>query len=345
MLQSTKKIKLKKIKIFILLTPHHRQVVEEYDKIRMVVDRIGKHHMEKISPRVDIAFKKIFGVEENTDLLISLINSIVGEEDQVEEVKLLNPYNHQNFRRDKLSILDIKAKSTKGQRFNIEIQISDEADYDKRALYYWAKLYTEQLQATGDYSQLAKAIGIHILNFTSIPNVEKYHNVFRISEKESGLSYFKDLELHTIELKKFSENGNEELVDLIPKVKNSLDIWVAFLTRHDLLNKNHLPTSLNIPALKKALNVLEVMNFDDDEREAYEEHLKWLRIEANTLKKYEAKGFAEGFAEGVAEGVVEGTIKIARALIIDGTPVEKVSQLTGLDLETVLRLARESNKS
>jgi hypothetical protein len=42
--------------------------------------------MERISPRVDIAFKKIFGVEENKDLLISLINSIIGEEDQVEEI-------------------------------------------------------------------------------------------------------------------------------------------------------------------------------------------------------------------------------------------------------------------
>ena len=44
--------------------------------------------MEKISPRVDITFKKIFGVEENKDLLISLINSIVSEEDQVQEERL-----------------------------------------------------------------------------------------------------------------------------------------------------------------------------------------------------------------------------------------------------------------
>ncbi len=41
--------------------------------------------MEIISPRVDLAFKKIFGVEENKDLLISLINSIVGEADQVSQ--------------------------------------------------------------------------------------------------------------------------------------------------------------------------------------------------------------------------------------------------------------------
>ena len=262
--------------------------------------------MDKITPRVDIAFKKIFGVEENKDLLISLLNSIVSKEDQVADVVLLNPYNHKNFYRDKLSILDIKAKSKDGKRFNIEIQISDDADYDKRALYYWAKLYTEQLQQGSDYSLLSKAIGIHILNFTSIPNVKKYHNVFHITEKETGIPFFKELELHTIELKKFSPDFNEKLSDLINKTKTSLDIWVAFLTRHDLLNKDNLPKELNDANLKKALSVLEVMNFSDDEREAYENHLKWLMIETNTLKNYEQKGVNKGRAEGLLEGIAKG---------------------------------------
>ena len=77
--------------------------------------------MEKINPRVDLAFKKIFGTEENKDLLISLINSTVGEEDQVIDVTLLNPYNQKNFKQDKLSILDIKAEGACGKKFNIEI--------------------------------------------------------------------------------------------------------------------------------------------------------------------------------------------------------------------------------
>src|SRR5690349_6155506 len=133
--------------------------------------------MPDISPRIDIAFKKIFGVEENKDLLISLINSIVSPADQVLDVTLLNPYNPKNFKNEKFSILDIKALGHNGKRFNIEMQISDEADYDKRPLYYWAKLYTEQLKSSQDYSELSKAIGIHILNFTSIPETDKYHNV------------------------------------------------------------------------------------------------------------------------------------------------------------------------
>jgi predicted transposase/invertase (TIGR01784 family) len=299
--------------------------------------------MSNISPRVDIAFKKIFGVEENEDLLISLINAIVSEEDQVSEIKILNPYNPRRFKRDKLSILDIKAESTSGKRFNIEIQISDEADYDKRALYYWGKLYTDQLKIREDYSSLSKAIGIHILNFTSILLTDKYHNIFHITEKETGLEYFKDLELHTIELKKFADNSKEKLPDIIAKVKNRLDMWVAFLTRYDLLKADNLPNELNDDSLKKAITVLEVMNFNAAERDAYEDHLKWLRVETNTLKKAEAKGREQGKTEGLLEGEVKGkaegeknkTIEIAIKMLSRGSSIEEVAEVTGLSQEEI----------
>lgn len=107
----------------------------------------------------------------------------------------------------------------------IEIQITNEADYDKRALYYWAKLYIEQLQTREEHSTLAKAIGIHILYFLSIPNVDKYHNLFHITEKDTGVRYFKDLELHTIELKKFCPNMQENLTDGNLSAKETRRRW------------------------------------------------------------------------------------------------------------------------
>jgi predicted transposase/invertase (TIGR01784 family) len=57
---------------------------------------------------------KLFGSEENEDLLISLINAIVSEQEQVVEVELKNPYNLADYRAGKMSILDIKAKSEAG---------------------------------------------------------------------------------------------------------------------------------------------------------------------------------------------------------------------------------------
>ena len=119
--------------------------------------------MIQVNPRVGVAFKKLFGMEENKDLLISLINSIVSDEDQVKDVTWLNL---KNFKNDNLSPLDIRAQRYDEGKFNIEIQITDMDDYDNKALGAWAKLYQEKLASGESYSNVNKAIGIHILNFT-----------------------------------------------------------------------------------------------------------------------------------------------------------------------------------
>ncbi|WP_392505591.1 hypothetical protein ACE5D9_04180 [Rickettsia sp. 2024-CO-Wats] len=45
---------------------------------------------------------------------------------------------------------------------------------------------------------------------------------FQLKEIKSDLVYFKDIELHTIELNKFAKNSKEELSDVVKKVKNAL---------------------------------------------------------------------------------------------------------------------------
>ena len=303
--------------------------------------------MERINPCVDIAFKKLFGIEENKDLLISLINATVSQEDQVVDVKLLNPYNQKQFSDDKLSILDIKAQGACGKMFNIEIQITDDRDYDKRALYYWAKLYAEQLMATQEYSKLEKVIGIHILNFTSIPKSQKYHNVFHITEKEDGFPYFDSLELHTIELNKFASAMEGDLAASVSQIQDSLSMWSTFLTNYEALeNLNNLPEGLDKPALKKALGVLDVMNFTKKERGIYEDHLKWLRTEANTLLKAEEKaeergikkGRKEGRKEGMAIGEKKRSQEIARQMLAQDMDSALICQLTGLTKEEMDQL-------
>lgn len=287
--------------------------------------------MATINPRVDVTFKKLFGVEENKDLLISLINSIVSEEDQVKDIQILNPYNIQNFKNDKLSILDIKARGHNDKLFNIEIQISDEADYDKRALYYWAKLYTGQLKERGQYSELNKSIGIHILNFLSIRESSQYHNVFHITEKEEGFRYFQDLELHTIELNKFEKGINDDFQTLLSRIKSKIDMWAAFLTKYDLLDaqKSSLPT--NSQDIEKALHVINVMTYTDEEQEAYDEHLKWLRHEASFGKKK----YQDGFVKGREEGREEEKIAIARKLLEQNVDLHAISAATGLSIPKI----------
>ena len=293
--------------------------------------------MIDVNPKVDIVFKKLFGVEENKDLLISLINSIVSEEDQVADIELLNPYNLQDYPIEKLAILDIKARSIRGELYNIEMQIRDAKDYSKRALYNWAGLYKEQLKKGDEYKELKKAIGIHILNFVSILGTDKYHNKFNMKNQDNEAIYFKEIELHTIELKKFEENKtgqklskDEEVNLFLSKIKTSLDRWAVFLTRCDLLESSNFSSELKDPQLEKALNVLHVMSFDKKEREIYEGHLRWLRDEADAILKAREKG--------ETQGKKDKAIEIAQKLLKMGMNSEQISSATGLPASEVTKL-------
>jgi hypothetical protein len=133
--------------------------------------------------------------------------------------------------------------------------------------------------------------------------------VFRITEKDTGYVYFKDLELHTIELKKFCPSTQEDLSTFMDRVKNSLDMWMTFLTRHDLLRGDKMPKNLDDPRLKKAMDVLNVMNFTEEERMSYEDRLHWLRIEASALKKQMEKGLKKGMKKGEKIGIKKGMEK------------------------------------
>jgi predicted transposase/invertase (TIGR01784 family) len=65
--------------------------------------------MCRISPKVDFAFKKLFGSEENKDLLMALLNAIIAPENPIVNLELKNPYNLADYQAGKMSILDIKA--------------------------------------------------------------------------------------------------------------------------------------------------------------------------------------------------------------------------------------------
>ena len=84
------------------------------------------------------------------------------------------------------------------------------------------------------------------------------------------------------------------------------------------------------------------MNFSPIEREAYEEHLKWFRIEANTLKKAEAKAEAKGREEGIEIGEARGeekkAIEMAKGMLTDNEPIAKIIKYTGLALEQIEKL-------
>jgi len=293
-----------------------------------------------LNPKVDIAFKKLFGVEENKDILMSFINSIVSPKDQVKDIILKNPYNEKNFINDKLSILDIKAQEAiTGKWYNLEMQLSNQDFYAKRALYYWSKLYMGQLESGVIYSKLEKTICINILNFKCIEDEENYHNVYKIYNEKSKKLFFDDLEIHFIELTKYHQ-----------KAKNLLDKWITFL-KHENIDEKIEKELEEIPTIKKAAKVLERMNLSKEEREAYEARLGWLWDEELAIKRAKRigieKGIKKGIEQGVEIGVEQGIMKQNYEVIENGIKnnisIETLSLLTKLSIEEIKEIIKKIN--
>ena len=79
-----------------------------------------------IDPRVDVAFKKIFGTPAWSSLTMSLIDAVLqpAPGHHVVHLDLLNPYSEKDSLDDKLTILDIKARDERGRLFNVEMQMN-----------------------------------------------------------------------------------------------------------------------------------------------------------------------------------------------------------------------------
>jgi len=301
--------------------------------------------MCKINPRVDFAFKKLFGSEENKDLLISLINSIISKEEQIVEVELKNPYNLADYRAGKISILDIKAKSEQGRWFNVEMQISEDYNFDKRAIYYWAKLVTEQLSEGMMFKELKKTISINIMDFNFIPNTDEMHNCYKIINTATGKDdKLHDIfELHYVELRKFKKTYKE--------INSVLDRWSSFLTKADKLNKDEIPEELAMDKnIVKAISAVDRM-FDEEERQVYETRMQSLADVESKIASAEEKGIKKGIEKGIKKGVEKGIEKgkeesakaIARNMLKLDVELSTIAKVTGLNKGAIEELRAEDN--
>ena len=292
-----------------------------------------------MNPRVDFVFKKLFGTEESKDILIDLINSIVSEKDTVSDLELRNPYNEKQFLEDKRSVLDIKARSAQGKWYDIEMQVLPEDWFAKRSLYYWSRLYSEQLQEGKHYRDLTKTICINILNFSQLHDEPSYHNVYKVKNITSNSELLDEFELHFIELRKYDES-------LADSLKTALDRWVNFLKLAGVYDSETMPEELKAsPPVRKAMNLLERLSATKEERAIYDDRLKWIRDVESSLETMEQRGRELGRAEGIEigreQGLEQAKKENARRMLRKGMSIADVSEYADLPEDEVRLLASE----
>ncbi len=276
-----------------------------------------------LNPKIDYVFKRIFGHVGNEDITKELLSSILNR--KVTDLKLdNNPILEKDMLDDKMGILDIKAKIDDSINCDIEMQIVDRRNIEKRILYYWSKMYTSSIKSGGKFKDLQQGIVILISDYelNSLKEIQKYITKWNIREEEYSKIILTDvLEFYILELPKFNKYRKN--------INNTeLDSWIKFIENLEVNDMND--TSENAKAIQKAKQVLEEISQDEHERYLAELREKYIMDQADIEEA--------GYYKGVQAGIAKEKITIAKKFKEQNVDFEIISKATGLTIDEIKNL-------
>ena len=278
-----------------------------------------------LNPKIDFVFKKIFGSEKHPGVLISFLNAVLKPKNNITDVEIKNTDIDKSYIEDKFSRLDVKAVTSKNEIINIEIQLKNEYNMIQRSLYYWSKLYEEQLEEGDRYDKLCRTVCTNILDFKYLKN-DRFHNGYRLKEIETNEELTDLEEIHFIEIPKLKKiNSEKDIVDV-------LEGWVEFLRdpESEVVRKLEMTNK----EIREAKDELYRLSMDEKERALYFIREKSIRDEISALANAEEKGMERGIKKGERNKAIE----IAKSLL-DVLDIETISIKTGLSIKEIEDIA------
>ena len=278
----------------------------------------------KINRMNDFYFKYLLGSEQRKHLTIQFLNAVLyeNEETQIEDVSFLDKDQDPEFAHEKLSKLDILARTNTGMQIDIEVQVLKHAYLSERFLYYWAGLYGSQLKEKDQYTQLKPTISIILLDFVYLPETA-WHNVYHIYNDISNQRLTEHFAMHFIEMKKFTYSDIKKLT--------KLGTWAAYFSNCDAKEMEVLTMNNNVMKdVAKAENA-----FTNDETMRYQYMLREKAI----------RDYYSGLEDARQEGMEIGEERKERQAIIGmlhhHLKPEYIAQILQCPIEKVELIAKE----
>jgi len=142
--------------------------------------------MRFINPKIDFAFKRIFGSSESQNILKSFLNALIYEgKPIIEDLEILDPDLASKVPGLKDTYLDVKAKNNDGKTVIIEMQVLNVSSFAKRVIYNAAKTYATQLGRREGYRKFKPVIALTITDFEMFENDQDVisHFVFKQTKR------------------------------------------------------------------------------------------------------------------------------------------------------------------
>ena len=291
--------------------------------------------MKFVDIKNDIAFRKIFGNENKTEILISFLNAVLElpKGRKIKKVEIKNPYQLPEIKDLKSSILDVRTTDERNISYIVEMQVEELKGFDKRVQYYTAKQYSSQINKGDEYPKLNQVIFIGILDFIFFEDDDDYitrHRTVNIRTQKSTLN---GMEYNFIELPKF----NKELKN----IKTLVDKWIYFIKNAE--NLDVIPADLKDKGLKHAYEDADRHNWTKEELEAYQ-YAEMRRQDEKGKTEVAVKKAVKKAVEKAIEKTKEADkIETVREFYKNGAGIELIAVSTKLSIEIVKEILNKYN--
>ena len=177
------------------------------------------------------------------------------------------------------------------------------------------------------YNDLKPVIIISILDYEFIELPEYVTETVRVAAEHRGYELNNSVKYYYIELSKFRKQN--------PDMTNPLNQWLCFLDmeRGDLLEM----ASKENKNVKKAMENYEVLTGDAEVKRLAEIRLMSKLEEKSALLTAREEGKEEGREEERKKVELE-KLKIAKKLLQEKMPIEKIAEITGVSQDKIKEL-------
>jgi predicted transposase/invertase (TIGR01784 family) len=289
----------------------------------------------------DIAFRRIFGNENKTKILISFLNAILKFEggERIVEVEIINPYQLPRIAGEKASIIDVRAKDERGRQFVVEMQVASAKGFSKRVQYYAARDYSMQINSGDKYHLLKPTFLIGILDFKHF-NSDNYLSNHATLDEETYENVLDDIKYTFIELPKFNLKVTE--------LKTLIEKWIFFIKEAE--NLAIIPENTDDEGLIEAYEDADKHSWGKEELIAYDNFFIAKRdaIGRLELAKERAEeigleigleiGMKQGLEKGLEQGKLSEKEEVAKRCLENGMSIEITAQISELTIEEIEKM-------
>ena len=259
---------------------------------------------DNYSPMNDVLVKFIFGREERKNITIDFLNAVLEPYlgHAIRDITFSQTEQNPQGEGLKLTRLDVACELDTGEFVDVEVQVVNQKNMERRTLYYWSQLYLGKLQAGMDYIKLKPSITVNVLAFSILPQSDP-HAVYSVCNIETGERLNRDMELHFLEIPKFAHD-RKTLHEM-----TKMERWLAYFS-NKLNGKEREELAMSEAAIKDAYDATKVFLMKPEERHAYINRQMAI-MDYNTNVAYARE---EGRAEGRVEGRTEGIDRMANLI-------------------------------